>query len=68
MVYGLPSGPFLEQSGVWHPCNKGLAGLVPPPTRGKSVKTPDAKGAWRGTMALRGPAAESRKVIWEMSA
>jgi hypothetical protein len=57
----------MEQSGAPYPCNEGLGELVPPPTPGKSVKTPDAKGAWCCTMALHRPAAEPGKVIWEMS-
>jgi hypothetical protein len=45
------------------PGGKCLGELVSPQTAGKSVKTPDAKMAWRRTMALYGPAAESDNVI-----
>jgi hypothetical protein len=53
--------------GGFHPYSKRLARLVPPAMLGKNVKTPGARGARRGTMALHGPAAEPREVIWEMS-
>ena len=64
---GGENGPFLEQSGASYACNKGRAGLVPPPTLGKSVKTSGAKRARRCTIVLHGPAAEADEVIWEMS-
>jgi len=61
------NGAFLGLSEAPSPVSKGLGELVPPPTPGKSVKTPSAKGAWGCTMALHRPAAESGKVIWETS-
>ncbi len=61
------NGAFLGLSEAHSPASKGFGELVPPPTPGKSVKTPDAKGAWRCAMALYRPAAGSGEVIGEMS-
>ena len=61
------NGALLGLSEAPSPTSRGLGGLVPPPTPGKSVRTSDAKEAWRCTIALHGPAAEPGQIIWEMS-
>ncbi len=61
------NGAFLELSKVPSPDSKGLRGLLPPPTPGKSVKNPDAKRARRCTMEFHSPAAGPGEVIWKMS-
>ena len=58
---------FLERRGAFHLRYKRRTSLDLPMRPGKRVKTSEANGAWRGTMALHGSAAEPGQVIWEMS-
>ena len=65
---GGENGAFLGLSGASSPGSNGPRRPRSAPDARKKRENVDAKGAWRRTMALHGPAAEPGEVIWEMSA